>query len=119
MTAETFGAMLRRHRIAAAMSQNELAHQAGCNSAYVNRLERDTVTRKDGRVGLPDRTYILAFAEVLDVSQAEADRLLYAAGLAPQADWQTRAEAAEAKLDMIRQTFDLPAELLTFRRRTG
>jgi hypothetical protein len=58
-------------------------------------------------------------AEVLDISQAEADRLLFAAGLAPQADWQTRAQAAEAKLDIIRQAFDLPSEVLTFRRRVG
>lgn len=117
MTAETFGAMLRRHRIKAALSQNELARQAGCDPAYVNRLERGLTQNKSGRLHLPNRTIVLAFAEVLDVSQAEADRLLYAAGLAPQADWQTRAEAAEAKLDIIRQTFDLPTDLLLFRKR--
>lgn len=120
MSGETFGQMLRRHRIAAALSQNALAHAAGIDPAYVNRLERGLSTRRDGRAHLPHRSHVLALAEVMDVSQAEADRLLYAAGLAPQADYQTRAEVAEAKLHLIRQTFDLPPEVLVFpKRRTG
>jgi hypothetical protein len=56
---------------------------------------------------------------VLDISQNETDRFLFAAGLAPQADWQTRAEAAEAKLGMIQQIFDVPTDLLLFRKRVG
>jgi transcriptional regulator with XRE-family HTH domain len=114
---ETFGQMLRRLRIERALSQSALARRAGCDPGYVNRMERGTQLRQDGRVTIPDRTIVLALAEVLDISQAEADRLLYAAGLAPQADYQTRAEAAEAKLDLIRQTFDLTPDVLLFPRR--
>lgn len=120
MSGETFGQMLRRFRIAAGMSQNELARQAGVDAALVNGLEAGKSRRLDGQVSLPRRTTVLAFVEVLDVSQAEADRMLHAADHATQADWQTRAEVAEAKLKMIVQTLDAPAELLIFpRRRTG
>jgi transcriptional regulator with XRE-family HTH domain len=125
VTGETFGAMLTRLRSSQpghsqgnrfmathhVLSQSALARMAGIDPAYIHRLERGSKP--------PSRTVVLALAEVLDISQNETDRFLFAAGLAPQADWQTRAEAAEAKLDIIRQAFDLPSEVLTFRRRTG
>lgn len=119
VSAETFGQLLRAHRMRAGLSQHELARQGGVDAAYISRLERGLTTAKSGRVHLPGRVHILAMAEVFDISQAETDRLLYAAGLAPQADWQSRAEVAEGRLEMIRQTFNAPAELLIFRRMTG
>jgi transcriptional regulator with XRE-family HTH domain len=125
VSGETFAAMLTRlrssqpghsqgNRFASThhvLSRSALARMAGIDPAYICRLERGSKP--------PSRTVVLALAEVLDISQNETDRFLFAAGLAPQADWQTRAEAAEAKLDIIRQAFDLPSEVLTFRRRTG
>jgi transcriptional regulator with XRE-family HTH domain len=104
VTGETFGVMLGRLRVMAGLSQNQLARQAGCDPAYVNRLERGiSYQRKDGQASTVSRTLVLSFAEVLDVSQAQADRLLYAAGLAPQVDWQTRAVRAETSIARIRE----------------
>lgn len=111
MTGETFGQMLRAYRIRAALSQNALARMAGIDPAYVNRIEKGVF---EGHVR---RGVVLSLANVLELSDGMADRLLYAAGLAPQGDYQTRAEAAEAKLDIIRQAFDLPSDVLTFPRR--
>jgi transcriptional regulator with XRE-family HTH domain len=111
MTGETFGQMLRAHRIRAELSQNALARAAGIDPAYVNRIEKGIF---EGHVR---RGVVLSLANVLEMSDALTDRFLFAAGLAPQADYQTRAEAAEAKLDIIRQAFDLPPEVLTFPRR--
>jgi transcriptional regulator with XRE-family HTH domain len=116
VTGETFGQMLRRLRIVAGLSQYELARRAGCDPSYVNILERRGAGSKMGR------SFVLAFAEALDVSQPQADRLLFAAGLAPQEDWQTRALRAEIALSSIRQAFDDAVasddeELLVFRRR--
>lgn len=118
MTAETFGQMLRRLRVAAGYSQNELARRAGVNAAYVNQIE----AHKLGKSGMPispSRSVVLAFAQVFDLDDSETDRALWVAGLAPQTDWQARAEAAEGRLEMLRQTFDVPSDLLVFRRRTG
>lgn len=104
---DSFGAMLRRLRISAGLSQNQLARQAGCDPAYVNRFEIGKGhARKDGQPNVPGRAIVLAFAEVLDLSQSQADRLLYAAGLAPQEDWQTRAVRAETALATVRQALD-------------
>src|ERR1051326_8791381 len=108
--AETFGQMLRRLREATpgvtngngaqerqhCLSQSDLARRAGVDPAYVNRLERGTTSRRDGRTHTPDRTIVLALAEVLDVSVRQADWMLFAAGCAPQTDWQGRGEAPEA-----------------------
>lgn len=107
MTTETFGEMLRRLRVGAGFSQNGLARQAGCDPAYVNRLESGRGSaRRDGQATVVSRTLVLAFAEVLDISQSQADRLLFAAGLAPQVDWQTRAVRAETALARIRDAFE-------------
>lgn len=126
---ETFATMLRRLRgamlvqvpiqpgnwssrlVTASLSQNELARRAGVDAAYINRLERGSHA--------PSRAVVLALTAVLELDLAETDRLLFAAGLAPATDWQARAEAAEAKLGMIRQTLDVEPELVIFRRRTG
>jgi transcriptional regulator with XRE-family HTH domain len=125
VTGETFAAMLTRlrssqagysqgNRFASAqqvLSQSALARMAGIDPAYIHRLERGN--------GSPSRSVTLALSQVLNLDADETDRFLYAAGLAPQADWQTRAEAAEAKLDMIQQIFDVSTDLLLFRKRAG
>jgi transcriptional regulator with XRE-family HTH domain len=125
VTGETFAAMLKRHRTSQpgysqgnrfnsgqrCRSRNDLARSAGIDPAYVTRLERGN--------GSPSRSVTLALSQVLDLDVDETDRFLFAAGLAPQADWQTRAEAAEAKLGMIQQIFDVPTDLLLFRKRVG
>ena len=123
MTGETFAAMLKRLRTSQAghtqgngvvttqpvLSQTALAHKAGIDPAYVNRLEHGGQT--------PSRTVVLALAEVLDISQAQTDRLLFAAGLAPQEDWQTRAVKAEVRLATIREALAEDDEQPTFIRR--
>lgn len=119
MSDETFGAMLRRHREWAFLSQNALARAAGIDPAYVNRIESEKPTNPRGKAATPTRTVVLALAEVLDVSQLEADRMLFAAGLAPQVDWQTRAIAAEVKLAAIREALAEDDEPTVLRRRTG
>src|SRR4051812_49557758 len=73
-----FGAMLRRFRIRAGLSQNQLARRAGCDAAYVNRLERELV-----HGGTPSRRLVEAFAEAVDGSAADGERLLVAAGYCP------------------------------------
>lgn len=126
MTGETFAAMLRRLREGRFLSQNALARAAGIDPAYVNRLEAGRQPLGNHRPSIPGRTVVLALAEVLDVSQAEADRLLFAAGLAPQVDWQTRALVAEGRLKTIKAAFATirdalaeEAEPTMLRRRTG
>jgi transcriptional regulator with XRE-family HTH domain len=73
-----FGAMLRRFRMRAGLSQNQLARRAGCDAAYVNRLERELV-----HGGTPSRRLVEAFAEAVDGSAADGERLLVAAGHCP------------------------------------
>lgn len=105
MSAETFGAMLRRLRIERGLSQNQLSIAAGIDPAYVNRLERAGEIKTSGKVikeTIPGRSIMLSLAEVLDLSYAERDRLLFVAGLAPETDWQTRCEDIEAALQTVR-----------------
>jgi transcriptional regulator with XRE-family HTH domain len=101
---ETFSAMLKRLRVRSTKSQNQLARESGCDPAYINRLESGMPTVRSGVVypsANPRRAIVCAIAESLDLSDAETDRLLFAAGLAPSVDWQARAEIAEALLDRI------------------
>lgn len=116
MSGETFGQMLRRLRIERGLSQNELARRAGCDAAYVNRFERV------GPGAMVGRAIVLSVADALEMSYAERDRLLFVAGLAPCEDWQTRAEDAEVKLDVIREAIGVlttTVEPIDFVRRTG
>lgn len=106
MVAETFGAMLRRHRLALGISQNRLARMAGCDPAYVCRLEAGVGDWRGGRPHAPQRGIVLALANVLHLDDGETDRLLYVAGLAPLVDWQARAVAAEAAVEAIRRALD-------------
>jgi transcriptional regulator with XRE-family HTH domain len=123
VSSETFGAMLRRLRASQPgytqgnrhspskpyLSLSDLAKRAGVDQTYLSMIEHEK--------RVPSRGVTLALAQVLGLDDDETDHFLFIAGWAPAEDWQTRALAAEAKLDMIRQTFDLPAELLIFRRR--
>lgn len=117
MTAvEPFGVLLRRLRVERGLSQNELARRAGVDPAYVNRLERAGPGPNIGR------QIVLSLAEALEMSYAERDRLLFVAGLAPETDWQTRAEDAEAALHIISDAVGVLAsavEPTLLRRRTS
>lgn len=93
---ETFGQMLRRLRIERGFSQNELARRSGVDASYVNRMERRESS------STPLRNVALSLAEALDLSYAERDRLLFAAGLAPEVDWQQRCEDVEAALESVK-----------------
>lgn len=117
MTGETFGAMLRRIRVERDMGQSQLSRLAMFDASYVHQLERE-----DGRKRLPTRPVVLALAEALGMSYAERDRFLFIAGLAPETDWQTRAEDAEARLESVREALGMvadAAEPVDIRRRTG
>jgi transcriptional regulator with XRE-family HTH domain len=106
---EIFGALLRQRRIESGLSQNELARRVGIDPAYINRLERPGQLRRGGqtiRASLPSRAVLCTIARVLGLDLRATDRLLYAAGLAPSIDWQTRAERAEAQLRAISDALD-------------
>jgi transcriptional regulator with XRE-family HTH domain len=90
----TFGWTLRTRRIEAGLSQSGLARRAGIDPAYVNRMERGS------RGGLR-RTIALALAAALELGPAETDRFLFAAGLAPEVDWQSRVEDVELRLRQV------------------
>lgn len=106
---ESFGATLRSLRIRAGLSQNTLANEAGVDPAYVNRMERAGQIQRGGALiptVAPRRTVVCALGQVLQLDAPAIDRLLYAAGLAPSVDWQSRAEAAEARLTAVRAAID-------------
>jgi transcriptional regulator with XRE-family HTH domain len=73
-----FGEVLRRLRAARGASQAAVAARAGMDRSYVNRLEA-------GERGAPHESAVEALARALDLSGAEADHLLAAAGLLPRA----------------------------------
>lgn len=116
------GVMLEESRLRAGFSQNRLARMAGVDPAYVNRLIRGISATGMTRPSLPTRGVVLALANALNLSDALTDRFLFAAGLAPQQDWMTRAIRAETALAAIRQALDDAAgeaEAPTLIRRTG
>jgi transcriptional regulator with XRE-family HTH domain len=77
----SFGQLLRFLRIRAGLSQNQLARSAGVDPAYVNRLERAPVDS----TALPSRRVVKSLAEALDAGPVDAERMLVAAGLCPEA----------------------------------
>jgi transcriptional regulator with XRE-family HTH domain len=77
----SFGQLLRFLRIRAGLSQNQLARSAGVDPAYVNRLERAPADS----TALPSRRVVKSLAEALDAGPVDAERLLVAAGLCPEA----------------------------------
>lgn len=105
MSGETFGQMLNRLRVERTMSQNALARAAGVDPAYVNRMERAGQQTKGGKEidgWKPGRQAVQSMSDALDLSYAERDRLLWAAGLAPEIDWQQRCEDVEAALETVK-----------------
>lgn len=89
----TFGAALKAHREAVGISQNALAKSTGIDTAYICRLESGK------QVTVPARQTVLALAEALRLDHAQTDRFLFAAGLAPSMDYQTRYERLIAGLE--------------------
>jgi DNA-binding XRE family transcriptional regulator len=84
-----FGALMKTYRVRCGLSQNKLARSAGCDPAYVNRLERAPSTT----TSLPSRRFVLAFWEVFmeatthttrPITTDDRERLLVAAGLCPE-----------------------------------
>jgi transcriptional regulator with XRE-family HTH domain len=87
-----FGERLRRERLAAGLSQNELGRRAGVNPGTINRLET-------GEREPTGRDQALALAEALGLAPAERDRLLAAAELLP--DSVARLGAADPTLVLV------------------
>jgi transcriptional regulator with XRE-family HTH domain len=87
-----FGALLRERRSSASMSQWDLAAAAAIDPTYVSLIER-------GQRQVVSRDVVLAFAEALDLTASETDRLLYAAGHAPRTDYQELYEARFGAID--------------------
>lgn len=87
---ETFGALLREHRISAGLNQSELAYLADCDQTYVGLLERDARE--------PSRRAVLALVLALDLTTSQTDRLLFAGGHRPLTDYQALYEADHGAL---------------------
>lgn len=72
----TFGTLMRQWRLRRRLSQLDLALEADVSARHVSFIETGRST--------PSRTMVLRLAEVLDVPPREQNRLLLAAGYAPQ-----------------------------------
>jgi tetratricopeptide (TPR) repeat protein/DNA-binding XRE family transcriptional regulator len=72
----TFGAMLRERRVAARLTQEQLAEHSGISVRTIRDLERDKVRR-------PHRESVNLLATALGLSDAEHDELLRRGDLAP------------------------------------
>lgn len=72
----SFGPTLRALRLAAGVSQGELARRVAVDSGYISRLEAG------GRQG-PTRATVSRLADALGLGWRERDRLLAAAGYLP------------------------------------
>lgn len=77
--ASAFGRLLRELRIAAGLSQNEVAHRAAVNAAYVNRFERSPKLPNQ-----PSRAVVVGLWLAVNGERDDLDRLLAAAGLLPE-----------------------------------
>jgi transcriptional regulator with XRE-family HTH domain len=75
-----FGALLQSFMSKAGLSQNALARKAGCDTALVNRMVNKDIP--------PSRGIVLSMAGVLGLTPSQRDRLLFAAGHAPEIDYQ-------------------------------
>lgn len=75
-----FGSILRRLRIRAGLSQNQLARHSGIDPAYVNRLERGTA----GIGSTPSRRVVLSLWRTLETTAENREQMLVAAGLCPE-----------------------------------
>lgn len=74
-------AMMRRRRLEAGLSQNQLARATGVDPAYINRIERDL----PGPPQMVGRVVVLAIWRALGLSVDDRERLLVAAGHCPEA----------------------------------
>jgi transcriptional regulator with XRE-family HTH domain len=72
-----FAGLLRRHRVAADLSRYELARRMQCDPSMLWRLEHDE--------RVPSRALVLTAASALFLDTPDTERLLLAAGYAP--DW--------------------------------
>lgn len=95
----------RHRRATGSMSQMELARLANVDSSYVSLLER-------GLRPVVTREVVLSFADALELSAAETDCLLFAAGLAPQRDYQSLYERAETRLSVMRAALNGGMEIV-------
>lgn len=75
-TFNEFGALLKALRERRAISQSKLAERAAFDHSYVSRLESGT--------RMPTRDAVDRLGAALDLSQAELDALLAAAGFLPR-----------------------------------
>jgi hypothetical protein len=95
-----FGPLLRRLRLRAGLSQNQLAREGGVDPAYVNRLERQL----GPHLTLPSRRVVLglwgSLYERRGATVDDRERLLVAAGLCPEA--VLRAGGWDAYVNRIR-----------------
>jgi transcriptional regulator with XRE-family HTH domain len=98
MSGERFGQLLRQHRLAAGLSQNQLAYHAEIDAAYVNRLELHRPTNRRCGPSTPSVAIIGSLARVLRLDPRSTDRLLIAAGHWP---WPEDAEAVERALAAV------------------
>src|SRR5688500_4533298 len=76
MTQSGFGELLRRYRIAADLTQEELAERAGVSNRGISDLER-------GARGLPRKDTLQLLLQALDLSPSDRDALVAAARRAP------------------------------------
>ncbi len=96
-----FGQLLKRYREAARLSQSRLAQRAGFDHSYVSRLE-------SGRRA-PTREAILRLADALELSPADRDSLLAAAGFMPeQAEHLFGHEPVLSEVVELLQRHDVP-----------
>jgi transcriptional regulator with XRE-family HTH domain len=95
---QDFAELLRRWRERAGLSQNALARRMGVNPAYVNRLEH-------GGRGAGNRDLVERAAAALQLTAAESDALLAAAG-----HWPTSLTALGPADPTLRLVADILAD---------
>lgn len=93
---ETFGALLKRLRVGAGLSQNRLARMAAIDPAYVNRLERSVTPDHP-----PSRAVVLRLWSALGTPPEDRERLLVAAGHCPELLLRMTAARFEALLLLV------------------
>src|SRR5215212_5926720 len=76
MTETGFGELLRHYRMAAGLTQEELAERAGVSTRGISDLER-------GARGLPRKDTLQMLLQALDLSPSDRDALVAAARRAP------------------------------------
>jgi predicted ATPase len=104
----TFGDLLRRHRLAAGLSQVELAERAGLSLRGISDLER-------GRKNRPHRETILLLADALQLAPAERRQLEEAlhSSVAAKHDGRSQRRSQESSPPPAR-TSHLPIQLTSF-----